>query len=224
MNYPELFDVIKATDEQIYGLIFRPTIRGHEGRENEDCFNEMLPEGHAGFEEYTKCNIRTLKTAFNLVVNDAKLIVEIGVDRSPDRYTFTKALMDEKKDDTIYLGIDVENRSYLDNPSKNVYTIQTNSANHDKVLARIDEFGLQEIDFLFIDGLHSINAVIADWKYVERLSNIGVVAMHDVRAHPGPYAVFEAIDEAMFVKDKFCCNNEGDHGMGVIRRREVRNV
>lgn len=67
---------------------------------------------------------------------------------------------------------------------------------------------VQNIDFLFIDGLHSINQVVSDWKYTEKLSDIGIVGMHDTNAHPGPYCVYDAIDETIFRKKKYCPNND----------------
>lgn len=229
MNYPKIFDVVeKENSENIYGLKFRPTIKNSEHRENEDCFYEIFPPfsrnpgdtTHEGFSEYTGCNFRMLENTLNSVKDIIRCIVEIGVDRSPNELTYSQILMMKKRLETIYLGVDIDDRSRLNNPEQNIYTVQTDSAAHEKVYAKMNQLGIDEIDFLFIDGYHSIYQAIEDWKYVERLSEHGLVVMHDVRAHPGPYAVFEAIDESMFYKEKFCCNNEGDHGIGVVRRKE----
>jgi hypothetical protein len=59
---------------------------------------------------------------------------------------------------------------------------------------------------------------VADWKYVERLSSQGVVVMHDTNVHPGPVVVFEAIDEKIFEKVKYCTDGP-DWGISVVKRR-----
>jgi len=62
------------------------------------------------------------------------------------------------------------------------------SADRDRAYALMDGLDLDTIDFLFIDGWHSVNQRLADWRYVERLSPGGVVVMHDTNVHPGPVA------------------------------------
>ena len=59
---------------------------------------------------------------------------------------------------------------------------------------------------------------MADWKYAERLSPHGTVAMHDTNVHPGPVTVFDAIDEQLFDKKKHCTEGS-DWGISVIRKR-----
>ncbi len=67
----------------------------------------------------------------------------------------------------------------------------------------MNSLNIKEIDFLFIDGWHSINMVINDWLYTEKLSKNGIVGFHDTNRHPGPFYVFEAIDENLYYKYKY---------------------
>jgi hypothetical protein len=49
-----------------------------------------------------------------------------------------------------------------------------------------------------IDGHHSINQVYQEWEYVSRLSDDGVVVLHDTNSHSGPYFAVESIDDTLF--------------------------
>ena len=53
----------------------------------------------------------------------------------------------------------------------------------------------------------------------DRLAPQGVVVMHDTNEHPGPFAVFEAIDERLFDKTKHCTEGP-DWGIATAVRRQ----
>jgi hypothetical protein len=116
--------------------------------------------------------------------------------------------------------VDIEDKSHLTDAHARIYTLKMDSAERNRVFALMDELQLEHIDFLFIDGWHSVNQCLNDWQYVERLSPEGIVVMHDTNVHPGPVAVFEAIDEAIFQKVKHCTEGP-DWGISVIRRRNI---
>jgi hypothetical protein len=107
-----------------------------------------------------------------------------------------------KPDNIKYLGVDLDDKTYLDSKEKNTYTIKENSFNIESVKNYAKEIGMEKISILFIDGWHSLNAVINDWKYVDMLSDDGIVILHDSNYHPGPTVFVEAIDKSQFRVEK----------------------
>ena len=139
-----------------------------------------------------------------LLNKKAKLcIVEIGVHRNSYCESSTSVFLDNKRDTDVYIGIDIEDKSFLNDSSKNIYTIQSRSENIDFVLGRIKEFGITEIDILMIDGWHSINTVYTEWQYTRLLSKDGIVIFHDTNAHPGPFFIIQSIDTNMYDVRKY---------------------
>lgn len=204
---------IHERPDSIYGLKYRPSLE--PGRDdNTDFYAEFhrhVPR------EFSPANQDVLRQALRTAPR-ARCIVEIGVQRNPLPESSTGILLRHKPVDCAFIGIDIEDKSHLADAGARVYTLQMDSADRDRAYALMDRLGLDTIDFLFIDGWHSVNQCLADWRYVERLSPDGVVVMHDTNVHPGPVAVFEAIDEKLFEKTKHCTEGP-DWGIAVIRRR-----
>ena len=146
-----------------------------------------------------------------------KGIVEIGVNRN-GAGSFTWALLNNKPKSTIYLGVDIDDKSSINNKDNNVYTIRANSFDQDKIRNYMKEIGLIEISLLFIDGWHSVNAVINDWKYSDLLSDDGIIVFHDTNFHPGPAIFLDAIDNTIYKVEKYFTDQPGDCGMGVAYR------
>ena len=204
---------IKQLPDAIYGLKYRPSIEP-EHNDNTDFYGEFyrpVPR------EFSPANQEVLKQAL-LSVQDPRCIVEIGVQRNPLPESSTGILLHHKPTECVFIGVDIEDKSHLADIHARIYTLKTDSADRARAFALMDELNLNRIDFLFIDGWHSVNQCLADWQYVERLSPDGVVVMHDTNGHPGPVAVFEAIDESMFEKVKYCAEGP-DWGISVVRRR-----
>ena len=76
---------------------------------------------------------------------------------------------------------------------------------------------MDKLSILFIDGWHSLNAVINDWQYVDMLSDNGIVVFHDTNYHPGPTIFVEAIDGKMFRVEKYF-ESQDDYGVSVAYR------
>jgi predicted O-methyltransferase YrrM len=170
-----------------------------------------------GQREFTNMNQEKLLEFFSKIKNDCKSIVEIGVHRNAYNDTSTCILLDNKLDDTVYLGIDIEDKSFLNNTNKNIFTLKTDSRNLDHIKQTLKRLNVNEIDFLFIDGWHSVNQVLAEIRLFDLLSSKAIVGFHDVASHPGPNTVFDAIDENIFDKFKFSPGN--DHGIGFIIKK-----
>ena len=204
---------IKQLPEQIPGLKFKPSIEP-EHSDDQDFYSEFyrpVPR------EFSPANQEVLKQALVETPNP-KCIVEIGVQRNPLPESSTGILLQHKPKDATFIGVDIEDKSHLANADAGIYVLKMDSADRRQVFDLMDRLNLKEIDFLFIDGWHSVNQCVADWKYVERLSPRGVVVMHDTNVHPGPVTLFDAIDEAMFDKRKYCTEGP-DWGISVVKRR-----
>lgn len=136
--------------------------------------------------DFSAMNRETLKTML-LSANNCKCIVEIGVENNPDKnLTSTSVFLQNKYPDAYYFGIDILDRSHLNDQSKNIYTIQGRSEDSETV-AKILQVYPGTIDFLFIDGWHSINQCMKEWNlYTPLLSRRGMVGIHDTNYHYGP--------------------------------------
>lgn len=152
-------------------------------------------------------------------------IVEIGVDSAnysdsdPNFQTTSTSIFHSlKRPNDIYLGVDIEDKSFLNNKEKNIYTIATPAEKTDVVNSYMDTIGLDKIDILFIDGFHSINQVYKEWEYTERLADKGVVIMHDTNAHPGPYFLLKSIDTDLYDVYKYF-SDIVDFGVGVAVKK-----
>ena len=144
-----------------------------------------------------------------------KCILEIGVDcnGTPTEMTSTRTFLDNKLLETIYLGIDIADKSYLNNPELNIFTLQMDAANIDQVMEFAKSKGVTEIDFLFIDGWHSINQVMQEWEYTRFLSPGGIVGFHDTAIHPGPTMFVKYLDRSKWDVMKNSCSVANDYGI-----------
>lgn len=203
---------IRQMPDRPYGLKYRPSIEP-ERSDNTDFYRDFY---RPVAREFSPANQEVLREAL-LSVPQPRCIVEIGVQRNPLPESSTGILITHKPTDCVFIAVDIEDKSHLTNTAAGIYTLRIDSSERDKVFALMDELAVDGIDFLFIDGWHSVNQCVADWRYVERLSPKGVVVMHDTNVHPGPVTVFEAIDETVFQKVKYCTEGP-DWGIAVIRR------
>ena len=203
---------IEELPSNIQGLKFIPQIKNF-GNDANDADNLAFSFGF--YIEVTPNNYSLME---NLTKKHAtKGIVEIGVNRNGTN-SFTWAMINNKPKDVPYLGIDIEDKSSINDKEKNVYTIQSNSFDQEKVRNYMKQIGMNEISILFIDGWHSVNAVINDWKYSDLLTKDGIVVFHDTNYHPGPAVFLPAIDEKLYKVEKYFIGEPGDCGMGVAYR------
>ena len=107
---------------------------------------------------------------------NVKNVIEIGIARNNAR-SFTTQLLYAKKG--IYCGIDIEDKTFLNDSLNRVYTIRANSHDQSTIRSYLNTIGLEKCSVLFIDGWHSVNTVINDWKYTDLLDDNGVVIFHD---------------------------------------------
>jgi len=200
-----------------YGLLFEPSLVELDNNQDSPV---GFPEINYHFD---KDSVDIFKNIFMSIREKAKYIIEIGVDAYHNTnitmQSSTSIICNNKKDNTIYVGIDIEDKSRLNNLEKNIFTIASDSADINTVQSYFDKIGVKEkeVDFIFIDGWHSVNQVLIEWEYVEKyLSKDGVVVFHDTNYHPGSRLLFDAIDPNIFKITKYF-ENEANWGLGEIR-------
>lgn len=169
--------------------------------------------------ELSECNLRCIRNRFMSIRDNCRAILEIGVYRNLERST-AEIYFSNKLPETIYVGIDIDDKSFLDSKEKNIFTIKNDSSNYLENLEKIKSFGVEQFDFIFIDGWHSINQMIKDWEYTNLLSDYGIVGIHDTNGHPGPMFFVDALDTNKWIVEKLCTGDEGpDWGISFATKR-----
>lgn len=174
------------------------------------------PHPLGNHQEITDCNRYNLLSQFLKVRDNAKSILEIGVGRNEDK-SFVHVFTKHKKKETVYIGLDIEDRSFLRDQENNIHTIQNNSSHYLENVNIFNQIGVNQFDFIFIDGWHSINQVLIDWEYTNLLSDGGIVGFHDTTCHPGPSAFVNALDRGKWEVIENCCPE--DWGIGFARKK-----
>jgi cephalosporin hydroxylase len=216
-NAEEILALVKRQPTDIPGLKWRPSLEP-EISDDTDWFGPPTPWPERHFSDLDH---RALEYAYSLLDETPKLIVEIGVDRSENyENASTSTLIKIKPKNCTYVGIDIEDKSSLDDAENNVYTLRNDSADYEKLYDFMKLHGHEQIDFMFVDGWHSINQVLKEWKYWEKMIPNGVMAFHDINYHPGPVAVLDAIDQTQFTVEYFG-RQKGDWGVGVVKRIKI---
>lgn len=162
--------------------------------------------------EITDCNRLALEQQFSRIKHRAKSILELGIGRNGTD-SFAYVLNSNKNKDAIYIGIDIEDRSFLKDPENNIHTIQNSSNNYYENIDIIkNQFNVEKFDFILIDTPHSLNQLLLDWEYTTLLADDGIVAIHDTSCHPGPKIFMQNLDRNKWTVIENCCPE--DWGIG----------
>ena len=207
----------------IYGLTCWPRLKDHPNEED-------APKRHTIPEpwpiHFDQDSIDVFNQVFGSVKDSARAILEIGVDAyhgqsGVTQKASTELILEQKRYETVYVGVDLGDRSWINNANENVFTLRCNSASTDQVDEFLTSLGIDRegIDFMFIDGYHSLNQVLAEWHYIIKyLSKTGVALFHDTNFHPGPFVLFEVVDQTIFKIHKYLTDKH-NFGLGEIRYR-----
>ncbi len=168
--------------------------------------------------EFSDCNKSQLIRQFKKVAPHAKAILEIGVHRNGGDSS-TWCFLNYKNKDTYYFGVDIVDKSFLDDKENNIYTIKENSSNTDKIMDIIKSTGVEKFDFIFIDGYHSINQVLDDWKFTEYLAEGGIVGFHDTNMHTGSMLFVDYLNTDKYNVEKSCKTWLVDWGIAFVSRK-----
>jgi hypothetical protein len=189
-------------------------IRTFTDFDDQDSPIEKPPKGII---EFSDCNTAILESKFLEVRDHCKAILEIGVFRNGSKSS-TNVFLNNKLSDTTYIGIDIQDKSFLNNSQQKIFTIKNDSSNYIENIEKIKSFGVTELDFIFIDGWHSINQVMKDWEYTNILSNLGIIGFHDTNIHPGPITFLNALNNDNWIVEKFC-TQKMDYGISFVASR-----
>jgi predicted O-methyltransferase YrrM len=168
------------------------------------------------------------KERFLRVKDYCSAILEIGISRNGTE-SFTNVLLENKNKETVYIGIDIDDKNYLNDVDKNVYTIRNSSSNiHENINFINDIFDKcnvqrRQFDFIFIDGWHSINQCLIDWEYTSILGENGIVGLHDTAYHPGPKAFMKAISRNIWTVEDNVIETKDDWGIGFAWKKHNSN-
>lgn len=218
------FDYYKQSTD-IFGLMWVPTthVPYRDGHDWILDFNapqyDLTPEGGGRELHWSHAVDTAFRRALQPHIGAAKAILEIGVFYMPDGQdsSSTLTLLELKNDNTIYVGLDLNEKSLN---GSNIHTIVGNSFDQENNRHLFRQLGIEQFDIICIDGDHSINAAFNDWKYVDLLAPGGLVCMHDTNHHPGPFLLMEAIDDELFeVWQGAIESYKWEWGIGFARRR-----
>lgn len=172
------------------------------------------------FEPPVECsdsNISLMMHYFGMIRNECNAILEIGVGSRNER-SFTKLLLDNKLTSTKYFGIDIKDKSELNDDKNNVFTLLTDSSNIEEVISFTKSHGVETFDFIFIDSWASINQVLNDWRFIDILSDDGIIALHDTNFHPGPTQLVNNLKLDRYEVYKKCEQNT-DWGITFVTKK-----
>ena len=203
---------IKPESTNIFGLRFFPNLEP-------DCSNDQDSPafGNVNSPEITDDNLKLIKEVIQNLGSKLTAIIEIGVNRNFER-SMSQILIHERPKNSFYCGIDLVDKSQLNDLEANTHTLMCNSHDQSTVREFLTKHKISQIDLLFIDGWHSVNSCINDWRYADLLSPHGIVLMHDTNSHPGPIALFEAINDELFIKERYFPGYY-DNGLAIIKKK-----
>lgn len=210
--YNKTAAIIKQLPTDIHGLRYLPTLEPFYGDDT-----DMPYCGWPGVPEVSDCNLLVLEECIRDLGSDLRACMEIGVNRNGER-SFTQLMLKNRPQGSFYLGIDLDDKSELNDAAANTWTLQCNSHEQARVRAFLAEHGIVQLDLLFIDGWHSVNTTINDWLYADLLSPHGVVVVHDTNYHPGDIALVEAVDRNCYDVQRLCLDLH-DSGIAVFRKK-----
>lgn len=104
----------KQTDK--FGLLFEPQLTEIS---NDQDHPNGCPNIVNHFDENT---VKTFENIFLTVKDKCKNILEIGVDHT-NTISSTSLIFKNKNKETLYLGVDIDDKSYLNDENNNVHTL-----------------------------------------------------------------------------------------------------
>ena len=144
-----------------------------------------------------------------------KTILELGIgNRRKFLNTSTFLLTCFKHPNVKYIGVDFRGRGWLHDVNENVYVYRSKT---EYFLPTFNE----EIDLLLIDGGHSVDNILIDWQFSSFVKNDGIILLHDIKVHPGPNVLIDAIDTEIYKVDRYFLDDEDDFGIAVVYKKEA---
>lgn len=203
-----------------WGLEYRPTLETLGLSDAED----LIPDRHALIQvpygvQVTDRDFEVMEQALR---PEYRVFLEIGVGHNENPASSTRWLLgclQRRGTPFTYLGVDLDDCGYLleEFPGVDLRLVIGDSRETQRVEQLIQMAG--GLDYLFIDGDHSVNCALADWSYARSIRPGGVVILHDTTVHPGPRLLYDAIDVNLWEKTLYFADRNDDWGIAVARRR-----
>lgn len=81
----------------------------------------------------------------------------------------------------------------------------------------LQHFGQASIDLLHIDGLHTYEAVLHDYKsWRSKVRKSGVILFHDTNVREGDFGVWKLWEELVHDHGDYCISMPHGHGLGIL--------
>ena len=169
--------------------------------------------------EVSPMNLEVIENIVNKYVSPEGLIVEIGVWANPGNpnMSSTEKIFRIKSEKCDYLGIDINERPHIVGKASNINFLKIDSSNTDEIKDYINTKFQKPIDFLYIDGYHSVEQVKKELSLVNLVRKGGVIGFHDISVHAGPNVWMDALNSDMF--DIYKYRKDDDWGIGYIVKK-----
>jgi hypothetical protein len=214
------------------GLSYIPEYEDMDQEKDDDLFlriaSKLEKHNYYSFKNrmllFNCLSILGLDMPSSKVNEKSRRILEIGIGHSNRAVnTSTFILAKAKWSDVFYIGIDRQKRDWmgvLRNSSMYVYEERS-----ENVLERWNSTHnyseRKNLDLLHIDGSHSVNGVLTDWQFTQFVKDTGIIVLHDIKCHPGPRLLVDAIDRDIYTVHKmFTEYDVNDFGMAVVYKKE----
>lgn len=203
----------------LYTPTFSEPVKDEDGWLRNDFYSRTNQHPNYVPTEVSAMNLNAILFFIENCVSDNGLIVEIGVWRDPNSQTMTSTqlFLERKKNTTHYLGIDIQDRPHVRKYRENCEVLTMDSGNTPFITRYIQQKYNKQIDFLFIDGLHSLEQVQKEIALIHSVKKGGVIGFHDISAHCGPNMWMEAFDPAKF--DIIALRDNHDWGIGFLVKK-----
>ncbi len=202
-----------------FGLKFVPTAEPRF-RDSDSLFDTSLLTRYASIERDNTERVLQKLRELAAAVPAGFGILEIGVALNAPERSITYSIIDGKQGSVVYLGVDIQDKTHVNDASKNVFTLQCDSGNHTVIRNWLKSHGVEALGLLVIDGHHSVTMAVNDWSYCDKVAIGGKVAIHDTNAWLGPMALVTAIDEDFFDTEILFREFADDNGLTVCTRRK----
>jgi len=200
----------------LWGLKYIPVLENYSMDADGPMVVDKIIPNPFGFQAIDR---QALREEIIRLGSDLRYIMEIGVSIvriEEESKGSTQVILENKPADAIYVGFDINDHGGWVREHPNCYFFACDSENMEFIEAKLKEVGMPEIDLYLIDGWHSVNKVLKEWRYTKWLSRHGSVVMHDISCHPCGL-VFDAIDEELF--DKRRHESNGSWGLGIAVKK-----
>lgn len=162
---------------------------------------------------FSERNKLALLERFLHVKDRGTAILELGVCKhGMDSSTYV--FLNNKKQRTYYVGIDDEDRSYLNDTTKNIYTIKNSKNNVEDNMRICANLGITSFNFIFINACSNIDEIQALWKYTNWLAPISFVGFHNTGVQPELMEFLDSINRDKWNVVKNVCKQ--DNGIGFV--------